>query len=88
MGVVSDLPVLGSKDTDDVQNFSAKHMMDYVFASFVQSADEMWMIRRVIVLHLALRPCRFYHTAAASYLGPISVGWQMKYLGLKTHIFF
>jgi pyruvate kinase len=46
-GVVSDLPVLGPKDIDDVQNFGAKHNMDYVFASFVQSADDVRMIRKV-----------------------------------------
>jgi pyruvate kinase len=46
-GVVSDLPVLGPKDVDDVQNFAAKHGMDYVFASFVQSADDVRMIRKV-----------------------------------------
>jgi hypothetical protein len=46
-GVVSDLPVLGPKDIDDVQNFAAKHGMDYVFASFVQSADDVRMIRKV-----------------------------------------
>jgi hypothetical protein len=42
-----DLPVLGPKDVDDVQNFAAKHGMDYVFASFVQSADDVRMIRKV-----------------------------------------
>jgi len=46
-GVVSDLPVLGEKDIDDVKNFAAKHGMDYVFASFVQSADDVRMIRKV-----------------------------------------
>lgn len=46
-GVVSDLPVLGPKDIDDVQNFAAKHGMDYVFASFVQCADDVRMIRKV-----------------------------------------
>jgi hypothetical protein len=44
---VSDLPVLGPKDIDDVQNFAAKHGMDYIFASFVQCADDVRMIRKV-----------------------------------------
>lgn len=46
-GVVSDLPVLGPKDIDDVKNFAAKHGMDYVFASFVQCAEDVRMIRKV-----------------------------------------
>jgi hypothetical protein len=40
-GVLVDLPVLGPKDVDDVQNFAAKHGMDFVAASFVQSADDV-----------------------------------------------
>jgi pyruvate kinase len=46
-GVVSDLPVLGPKDIDDVKNFAAAHGMDYVFASFVQCAEDVRMIRKV-----------------------------------------
>jgi hypothetical protein len=60
MGVVSDISVLGPKDIDDVPNFAAKHGMDYVFASFVQSANDMWMKPQGgFGLHLVLRPCRF-----------------------------
>lgn len=46
-GVHVDLPVLGEKDIDDVQNFAAKHNMDYIFASFVQSAGDVRFIRQV-----------------------------------------
>jgi hypothetical protein len=46
-GVVVDLPVLGEKDIDDVKNFAAKHDMDYIFASFVQTADDVLLIRQV-----------------------------------------
>jgi pyruvate kinase len=40
-GVLLDLPVLGHKDVEDVQGFAAKHGMDFVAASFVQSADDV-----------------------------------------------
>jgi hypothetical protein len=46
-GVLLDLPVLGPKDVQDVQGFAAKHGMDYIFASFVQSADDVRYIRKV-----------------------------------------
>jgi pyruvate kinase len=46
-GVVVDLPVLGPKDIADVQGFAAKQNMDYIFASFVQSADDVRFIRKV-----------------------------------------
>jgi pyruvate kinase len=45
--VLVDLPVLGPKDVEDVQGFAAKHGMDYIFASFVQSADDVRFIRKV-----------------------------------------
>jgi hypothetical protein len=48
-GVLVDLPVLGPKDVEDVQGFAAKHGMDYIFASFVQSADDVRYIRKVRV---------------------------------------
>jgi len=35
-GVKVDIPVLTEKDIDDLQNFAAKHRMDFVAASFVQ----------------------------------------------------
>ncbi|WIA15846.1 hypothetical protein OEZ85_012601 [Tetradesmus obliquus] len=47
-GVLVDLPVLGPKDVEDVQGFAAKHGMDYIFASFVQSADDVRFIRKVL----------------------------------------
>eukprot|EP00775_Hariotina_reticulata_P004018 gene4018-4268_t len=47
-GVLVDLPVLGPKDVEDVQQFAAKHKMDYIFASFVQSADDVIFIRKVL----------------------------------------
>lgn len=40
-GVLVDLPVLGPKDVDDVQKFAAAFTMDFVAASFVQSADDV-----------------------------------------------
>jgi pyruvate kinase len=40
-GVLVDLPVLGEKDVDDVKNFAAKHDMDLISASFVQSAADV-----------------------------------------------
>ncbi|EFJ40446.1 pyruvate kinase [Volvox carteri f. nagariensis] len=47
-GVHVDLPVLGPKDIDDVKNFAAKNKMDFVAASFVQSAEDVRFIRRVL----------------------------------------
>ena len=46
-GVHTDLPVLGPKDINDVQKFAAQYDMDYIFASFVQSADDVRFIRKV-----------------------------------------
>lgn len=40
-GVLVDLPVLGPKDINDVQKFAAANGMDFVAASFVQSADDV-----------------------------------------------
>jgi hypothetical protein len=40
-GVLVDLPVLGPQDVQDVAGFAAKHGMDFVAASFVQSADDV-----------------------------------------------
>ncbi|GLC61308.1 hypothetical protein PLESTB_001741900 [Pleodorina starrii] len=47
-GVKVEIPVLTEKDIDDLQNFAAKHEMDYVAASFVQSAADVQFIRRVL----------------------------------------
>ena len=35
-GVKVDIPVLTEKDIEDLQQFAAKHELDYVAASFVQ----------------------------------------------------
>ncbi|KAF6260138.1 pyruvate kinase [Scenedesmus sp. NREL 46B-D3] len=47
-GVLVDLPVLGPKDVEDVACFAAQRGMDYIFASFVQSADDVRCIRKVL----------------------------------------
>jgi pyruvate kinase len=40
-GVHVDLPVLTSKDIDDLVNFAVRHKFDFVAASFVQSGDDI-----------------------------------------------
>jgi pyruvate kinase len=40
-GVHVDLPVLTSKDINDLVNFAVRHQMDFVAASFVQSGDDV-----------------------------------------------
>jgi pyruvate kinase len=47
-GVKVDIPVLTPKDVDDLQNFCCRHQMDFVAASFVQSADDVKFIRSVL----------------------------------------
>jgi pyruvate kinase len=47
-GVVVDIPVLTPKDIDDVQNFCAKHKMDFIAASFVQSGEDVRFIRKTL----------------------------------------
>ena len=47
-GVKVDIPVLTEKDIDDLQNFGCKLGVDFVAASFVQSADDVKFIRRVL----------------------------------------
>ena len=47
-GVKVDIPVLTQKDIEDLQGFCVKHKMDYVAASFVQSAADVQLIRRVL----------------------------------------
>jgi len=44
-GVKVDLPVLGDKDINDVQNFGIPHGVDFIAASFVQSAADVRFIR-------------------------------------------
>ncbi len=40
--------MLTSKDIEDLQQFAAKHQLDYVAASFVQSKADVQFIRRVL----------------------------------------
>jgi pyruvate kinase len=47
-GVKVDIPVLTVKDIDDLQNFGCKLGVDFIAASFVQSADDVKFIRRVL----------------------------------------
>ena len=43
-----DLPVLTDKDIFDLKEFACKHKVDYVAASFVQSAADVCFIRSVL----------------------------------------
>ena len=43
-----DIPVLTPKDIEDLQKFCVGNDMDFVAASFVQSADDVRLIRRVL----------------------------------------
>ena len=43
-----DLPVLQPKDIDDLQNFGVPNQVDYVAASFVQSAADVLFIRKIL----------------------------------------
>ncbi|KAJ1479371.1 Pyruvate/Phosphoenolpyruvate kinase-like domain-containing protein [Baffinella frigidus] len=47
-GVVVDIPVLTPHDINDVQNFCAKHKMDFIAASFVQSGNDVRFIRKIL----------------------------------------
>merc|ERR1719188_1157210 len=49
-GVKVDLPVLQDKDKDDLINFGIPQGVDYVAASFVQSADDVKFIRQTLGL--------------------------------------
>ncbi len=40
-GVVVDLPVLTPKDINDLVNFAVRNKMDFVAASFVQTANDV-----------------------------------------------
>lgn len=48
VGVKVDLPVLTEKDINDLKEFACKHKVDYVAASFVQSAADVCFIRSVL----------------------------------------
>ncbi len=43
-----DLPVLQPKDIDDLQNFGCVHGVDFIAASFVQSASDVLFIRKTL----------------------------------------
>jgi pyruvate kinase len=43
-----DLPVLQPKDIDDLQNFGVPQQVDFVAASFVQSAADVLFIRKIL----------------------------------------
>merc|ERR1719201_431341 len=43
-----DLPVLQPKDIDDLQNFGVPQQVDFVAASFVQSAADVLYIRKIL----------------------------------------
>jgi pyruvate kinase len=47
-GVKVDLPVLTDKDIHDLKAFACEHKVDYVAASFVQSAADVRFIRSVL----------------------------------------
>jgi pyruvate kinase len=47
-GVKVDIPVLTAKDIDDVQNFCCKNKMDYIAASFVQTGEDVQLIRKTL----------------------------------------
>ena len=48
-GTQVQLPVLGEKDINDIKVFGPKHNIDMVAASFVQSADDVRTIRKVLL---------------------------------------
>ena len=47
-GVKVDIPVLTEKDINDVQNFCCKNKMDFVAASFVQTGEDVQLIRKIL----------------------------------------
>jgi len=47
-GVKVDLPVLQPKDIDDLQNFGVPQGVDFIAASFVQSAADVLFIRKIL----------------------------------------
>merc|ERR1719414_2104167 len=49
-GIQVDLPVLQDKDKDDLVNFGIVHAVDFVAASFVQTADDVKFIRETLGL--------------------------------------
>jgi len=47
-GVKVDIPVLTEKDINDVQNFCCKNKMDFLAASFVQTGEDVQLIRSIL----------------------------------------
>jgi pyruvate kinase len=47
-GVKVDIPVLTAQDVDDVQNFCCKNGMDFIAASFVQTGEDVLLIRKTL----------------------------------------
>ena len=47
-GIHVDLPILSDKDRNDIAVFGAKYNIDMVAASFVQSAEDVRTIRKVL----------------------------------------
>jgi pyruvate kinase len=43
-----DLPVLQPKDIDDLQNFGVPNKVDFIAASFVQSAEDIHFIKKTL----------------------------------------
>ena len=63
-GVKVDIPVLTEKDIDDLQQFAAKHKMDFVAASFVQVCPGL------ILSAAGHRACRWVESCDAGCPGP------------------
>merc|ERR1719324_179834 len=47
-GVKVQLPVLGEKDINDVRNFGIPNGVDFIAASFVQSAEDVRFVRSIL----------------------------------------
>jgi len=47
-GVKVDLPVLQEKDVNDLMHFAIPHQVDFIAASFVQSAEDVQLIRSTL----------------------------------------
>merc|ERR1719473_1245509 len=47
-GVKVDLPVLGEKDINDIKNFGIPNGVDFIAASFVQSAEDVRFVRSIL----------------------------------------
>ena len=47
-GVKVELDVLQPKDVDDIKNFACKNKMDYIAVSFVQTAEDVQLVRSIL----------------------------------------